>query len=152
MHSINISKLIETVERVFASQGYVQRTNMRIGDHRNRGYFWISNNNIMSQQKGVFRVNCIDSLDRTNVVEVCWTLCKPNFAHTPLSNMPTVCFCAPCVEQAAWCCRPPEPRGTANRDGHRVQRWCVPCAIGLHRFLQSEFLVWANNGDAISRA
>ena len=24
----------------------------------------------MSQQKGVFRVNCIDSLDRTNVVEV----------------------------------------------------------------------------------
>ena len=25
---------------------------------------------MMSQQKGVFRVNCIDCLDRTNVVEV----------------------------------------------------------------------------------
>ncbi|KAI0723971.1 SacI homology domain-containing protein [Cerioporus squamosus] len=49
----NISKLIETLERTFESQGY----------------FWISNNQIMSQQKGVFRVNCIDSLDRTNVVE-----------------------------------------------------------------------------------
>ncbi|KAI0748534.1 SacI homology domain-containing protein [Daedaleopsis nitida] len=49
----NISKLIDTVERTFESQGY----------------FWISNNHIMSQQKGVFRVNCIDGLDRTNVVE-----------------------------------------------------------------------------------
>ena len=43
------------------------------GEH---SYFWISNNHIMSQQKGVFRVNCIDSLDRTNVVEVCSALCK----------------------------------------------------------------------------
>lgn len=34
-------------------------------------YLWISDNTIMSQQKGVFRVNCIDCLDRTNVVQVC---------------------------------------------------------------------------------
>ncbi len=33
-------------------------------------YLWISNDLIMAQQKGVFRVNCIDCLDRTNVVEV----------------------------------------------------------------------------------
>jgi hypothetical protein len=33
-------------------------------------YLWVSNDLIMSQQKGVFRVNCIDCLDRTNVVEV----------------------------------------------------------------------------------
>ncbi|EMD38456.1 hypothetical protein CERSUDRAFT_113620 [Gelatoporia subvermispora B] len=49
----NIARLIDQLERTFESQGY----------------FWISNNSIMSFQKGVFRVNCIDSLDRTNVVE-----------------------------------------------------------------------------------
>ncbi|KAF7974824.1 hypothetical protein HWV62_11181 [Athelia sp. TMB] len=32
-------------------------------------YLWISNNSLMSEQKGVFRVNCIDCLDRTNVVQ-----------------------------------------------------------------------------------
>lgn len=37
-------------------------------------YLWVSNDRIMSQQKGVFRVNCIDCLDRTNVVEVSWCL------------------------------------------------------------------------------
>ncbi|KAH9945870.1 SacI homology domain-containing protein [Epithele typhae] len=49
----NISNLIDKLERTFESQGY----------------FWISSDRIMSQQKGVFRVNCIDCLDRTNVVE-----------------------------------------------------------------------------------
>lgn len=33
-------------------------------------YFWVSNDRILSEQNGVFRVNCIDGLDRTNVVEV----------------------------------------------------------------------------------
>ncbi|KAH9930723.1 SacI homology domain-containing protein [Fomitopsis serialis] len=49
----NISNLIAQLERVF----------------ENQGYFWISNNTIMSRQNGVYRVNCIDCLDRTNVVE-----------------------------------------------------------------------------------
>ncbi|CCM00021.1 uncharacterized protein FIBRA_02047 [Fibroporia radiculosa] len=49
----NISKLINQLERTF----------------ENQGYFWVSNGSLMSQQKGVFRVNCIDCLDRTNVVE-----------------------------------------------------------------------------------
>ncbi|GJE90764.1 SacI homology domain-containing protein [Phanerochaete sordida] len=49
----NISKLIDQMQRTFEGQGYL----------------WISNDLIMSQQKGVFRVNCIDCLDRTNVVE-----------------------------------------------------------------------------------
>jgi phosphatidylinositol 4-phosphatase len=35
-----------------------------------QGYLWISNGRLMSKQKGVFRVNCIDCLDRTNVVQV----------------------------------------------------------------------------------
>ena len=33
-------------------------------------YLWISDNTILSQQRGIFRVNCIDCLDRTNVVQV----------------------------------------------------------------------------------
>ncbi|KAJ8078947.1 hypothetical protein PM082_013231 [Marasmius tenuissimus] len=49
----NISKLIDTMEKTF--------------DHQ--GYLWISNGTLMSEQKGVFRVNCIDCLDRTNVVQ-----------------------------------------------------------------------------------
>ncbi|KAL0565241.1 hypothetical protein V5O48_016787 [Marasmius crinis-equi] len=49
----NISKLIDAMEKTF--------------DHH--GYLWISNGTLMSEQKGVFRVNCIDCLDRTNVVQ-----------------------------------------------------------------------------------
>ncbi|KAG0705071.1 SacI homology domain-containing protein [Suillus ampliporus] len=49
----NISKLINQLERVFEGQGF----------------FWVSNNMLLSKQKGVFRVNCIDCLDRTNVVQ-----------------------------------------------------------------------------------
>ncbi|TFY55822.1 hypothetical protein EVG20_g9178 [Dentipellis fragilis] len=49
----NISKLIEQLDRTFEAQGYL----------------WISDNLVLSRQKGVFRVNCIDCLDRTNVVQ-----------------------------------------------------------------------------------
>ncbi|TFK54747.1 hypothetical protein OE88DRAFT_1777920 [Heliocybe sulcata] len=49
----NIHKLIEQMERVFEIHGY----------------FWVSNDHLMSEQKGAFRVNCIDCLDRTNVVQ-----------------------------------------------------------------------------------
>lgn len=33
-------------------------------------FLWISDGVVLSQQKGVYRVNCIDCLDRTNVVQV----------------------------------------------------------------------------------
>jgi len=49
----NISSLIESMERTFETQGY----------------FWVSDNLVFSQQKGAYRVNCIDCLDRTNVVQ-----------------------------------------------------------------------------------
>ena len=32
-------------------------------------FLWISDEVVLSQQKGVYRVNCIDCLDRTNVVQ-----------------------------------------------------------------------------------
>jgi hypothetical protein len=51
----NISKLVTAVEKNL--QEY--------------GFFWadINSNKIMKKQEGVIRVNCIDCLDRTNVVE-----------------------------------------------------------------------------------
>jgi len=49
----NISHLVDQLGRVFETQGY----------------YWISNSMLMSKQKGVYRVNCIDCLDRTNVVQ-----------------------------------------------------------------------------------
>ncbi|KAG8217577.1 putative phosphatidylinositide phosphatase [Butyriboletus roseoflavus] len=49
----NISKLINELERTFESQGY----------------FWISDHVLLSKQRGIFRVNCVDCLDRTNVVQ-----------------------------------------------------------------------------------
>ncbi|KAF9053929.1 hypothetical protein BDZ89DRAFT_1153595 [Hymenopellis radicata] len=49
----NISKLIERMERTFEGQGYL----------------WLCEEDVLSTQKGVFRVNCIDCLDRTNVVQ-----------------------------------------------------------------------------------
>lgn len=33
-------------------------------------YCWVDNQGLISKQNGVFRVNCIDCLDRTNVVQV----------------------------------------------------------------------------------
>lgn len=33
-------------------------------------FTWFSGDRLMSDQKAVFRVNCIDCLDRTNVVQV----------------------------------------------------------------------------------
>ncbi|OCH94928.1 hypothetical protein OBBRIDRAFT_768387 [Obba rivulosa] len=95
----NISKLIDQLERIFEGQGY----------------FWVSNNSIMSYQKGVFRVNCIDSLDRTNVVESA-------FARYVLNRqLGAVALLPPSEEERT-------EIDTVFND------------------------VWANNGDAISRA
>ncbi|KAJ1309598.1 hypothetical protein OPQ81_006371 [Rhizoctonia solani] len=49
----NISKLVDQLERTFAAQGY----------------FWVRDGQVMARQHGVFRTNCIDCLDRTNVVQ-----------------------------------------------------------------------------------
>ncbi|KAG1877755.1 SacI homology domain-containing protein [Suillus subalutaceus] len=95
----NISKLINQLERVFESQGF----------------FWVSNNMLLSKQKGVFRVNCIDCLDRTNVVQSA-------FARHVM-NMQL---------EAVGLLSPPQ----SGKSGVEV--------------IFND--VWANNGDAISRA
>ncbi|KAJ7097797.1 SacI homology domain-containing protein [Mycena belliarum] len=95
----NISKLIDAMERTFEHQGYL----------------WISGNLTMSTQKGVFRVNCIDCLDRTNVVQSA-------FARYVLNNqLGAIALLTPSME------------GRTDTDNVFND-------------------VWANNGDAISRA
>ncbi|KAI5451680.1 hypothetical protein NCC49_001661 [Naganishia albida] len=49
----NIGKLINQLQSTFSEQGY----------------FWTCQGEVMREQSGTFRVNCIDCLDRTNVVE-----------------------------------------------------------------------------------
>ncbi|GLB34696.1 putative inositol phosphatase [Lyophyllum shimeji] len=95
----NISKLIESMDKTFDAQGYL----------------WISGNTVMSQQKGVFRVNCIDCLDRTNVVQSA-------FARYVLNK-----------QLGAVALLNPQGEGRTETD------------IVFND-------VWANNGDAISRA
>ncbi|KAH7889626.1 SacI homology domain-containing protein [Phlebopus sp. FC_14] len=94
-----ISRLINEQERTFESQGY----------------FWISNNVLLSKQKGVFRVNCIDCLDRTNVVQSA-------FARHVLN-----------MQLGAVGLIVPSQNGKLDMD-----------------MVFND--VWANNGDAISRA
>jgi hypothetical protein len=96
----NISSLIEKMDRIFESQGY----------------FWVSDNTVFSQQKGVFRVNCIDCLDRTNVVQSAFAryVMNKQLGAVALLN----------------------PSNTGGR---------LDADIAFND-------VWANNGDAISRA
>ncbi|KAJ3576644.1 hypothetical protein NP233_g298 [Leucocoprinus birnbaumii] len=115
----NISKLIDAMERVFETQGKVLAySNLRKGlsllSSHSR-YFWICDNTVLSQQKGVFRVNCIDCLDRTNVVQSAFarhTMYRQLGALALLNSMSP---------------KRPDIEFTFND-------------------------VWANNGDAISRA
>ena len=64
-------------------------------------YLWVSNDLIMSQQKGVFRVNCIDCLDRTNVVEVGLPSRYLFGVFVELSALWVVCIRAACSQQTA---------------------------------------------------
>ncbi|KAF8163607.1 SacI homology domain-containing protein [Crassisporium funariophilum] len=95
----NISNLIERMERTFESQGY----------------FWVSNDILFSRQKGIFRVNCIDCLDRTNVVQSA-------FARYVMNK-----------QLGAVALLNPSNAGRTDAD------------LAFND-------VWANNGDAISRA
>lgn len=91
----NISKLIDKMDRTFEHQGFL----------------WISDDNVLSTQKGAFRVNCIDCLDRTNVVQSAFA------RHVLQTQLRAVALVG----------------GTEDND-----------------LIFND--VWANNGDAISRA
>ena len=50
----NLAKLVNQVDQAFRAQGFFSKD---------------SNGNVISQQSGVLRTNCMDNLDRTNVVQ-----------------------------------------------------------------------------------
>ncbi|KAI5121013.1 hypothetical protein M0805_005959 [Coniferiporia weirii] len=79
------------------------------------GFTWISGSTLMSEQKAVFRINCIDCLDRTNVVQSAFArhLLDRQLGAVALSNF---------------------------------------AVAGLSEVDMVFNDVWANNGDAISRA
>ncbi|KZT57009.1 hypothetical protein CALCODRAFT_470283 [Calocera cornea HHB12733] len=95
----NISKLITALNSTFASQGF----------------FWANGDDVLNEQKGTFRTNCIDCLDRTNVVQSA-------FSRYVLEQQ---------LQAAALL-------GVSDR-GKTEQEMVFNT-------------VWANNGDAISRA
>ncbi|CAE6471791.1 unnamed protein product [Rhizoctonia solani] len=92
----NISKLVDQLERTFAAQGY----------------FWVCDGQVMARQNGVFRTNCIDCLDRTNVVQSAFARYVMNLQLQALALV-------------------------------------KPTDIEADMVFND---VWANNGDAISRA
>ncbi|KAG9097512.1 hypothetical protein FS749_006131, partial [Ceratobasidium sp. UAMH 11750] len=94
----NISKLVAQLERTFEAQGY----------------FWVLDGQPVARQRGVFRTNCIDCLDRTNVVQSA-------FARYVMNNQ----------LQAIAIVNP------------------NPADVEADMVFND---VWANNGDAISRA
>jgi hypothetical protein len=68
-----IQALVDRMERTFETQGCVRLLEISFYwtlTIITSSYFWVSDNSVLCQQKGVFRVNCIDCLDRTNVVQV----------------------------------------------------------------------------------
>lgn len=114
-------------------------------------YLWISNDLLMSEQKGAFRVNCIDCLDRTNVVEV-----------RDLDSVWLTCF--PC--EVLTRCRSQRLPGTSSivnwdrshfnthPEPLRRRRMSYSTMVRLPNMkpsLANVLVVWANNGDAISR-
>ncbi|KAF8635542.1 hypothetical protein AX17_003925 [Amanita inopinata Kibby_2008] len=95
----NIYHLIQAMERTFDSQGYL----------------WVSDGLVFSKQKAIFRVNCIDCLDRTNVVQSA-------FARYMLNKqLSALALLLPTTEKKS----------------------------DIDTVFNN---VWANNGDAISRA
>ena len=89
----------------------------------------------MSKQQSVYRVNCIDCLDRTNVVQVC--------TFTPISTL-SICSNEHSLQSAF-------ARHMINKQLGAV------ALLNVSEFGQTEMDivfndVWANNGDAISRA
>ena len=108
----------------------------------------MSDGSILSHQKGVFRVNCIDCLDRTNVVEVRFppvllcdliTLSQSAFARHVLQRQLGAVALLTSPEAGRTECE------IVFNDGEFGSARLLGAVV--HRQT-----VWANNGDAVSRA
>lgn len=66
----NVSVLIEAIEELITKMLYC----------------WVDKEGTICRQNGVFRINCIDCLDRTNVVQVCPSVYLGVFSMAQVSN------------------------------------------------------------------
>lgn len=64
----NLSKLVQIVKDQLSDFGYFT-SQLKTGGTLKRCYLKGQNINIISKQRGSFRTNCMDCLDRTNVVQ-----------------------------------------------------------------------------------
>jgi hypothetical protein len=117
----NITKLITQLERSFESQGYANFAHTSTKRLTGIRFLWISGQSVLSRQRGVYRVNCIDCLDRTNVVQVSDIYCQSGLC---VLTTDAVCICSICTEPAVTCCCPVIPfRTWAHGYGRCLQRW-----------------------------
>ena len=111
-------------------------------------YLWISDNTILSQQRGVFRVNCIDCLDRTNVVQV--SIFR-RVRLVPYEHPLQSAFARHILNKqlGAVALLNPQEEGRTETD-LVVNDGEWPLTTNDTRWNDAS-TVWANNGDAISR-
>lgn len=79
----NIAKLTDTIRNDLEDQGYVTSIILLSAEYflsflRRFSYFWMTEHQVFSSQQGVVRTNCIDNLDRTNVVQSSTSKCMLN--------------------------------------------------------------------------
>ena len=102
---------------------------------QSNSYTWYSGKHTMSQQKAVYRINCIDCLDRTNVVQVISTF------HHPLADAGADTI----LQKSAFARHvlSKQLSAVALLDASESGRTETDIVFND---------VWANNGDAVSRA
>ncbi|MDR3739009.1 MAG: hypothetical protein P4L40_08305, partial [Terracidiphilus sp.] len=102
--------------------------------------------NVLRMQRGVVRTNCMDNLDRTNVVQVCACMCVCVRARACVCVLERaylyVCVCSPVCVQSL------------------IGRWFVAEALGLRSVSVLDVGIasfedvfkgmWANNADVMS--
>lgn len=80
----------------------------------------------MSQQKGAFRVNCIDCLDRTNVVQVStFKISLNDFSNASFCTQVSICTLCPAKSVGGCCFIKCVRNKGSDRRGCCFQRWLV---------------------------
>lgn len=79
----NLSKLVDICKEELANYGYFM-AQLNFGLNNKEGFYSNRNITILQRQKGTFRTNCMDCLDRTNVVQ---SVFSRYVAHHQLNKM-----------------------------------------------------------------
>lgn len=119
MHFENVSILINSIADII----------------KDMNYCWKDRQGHICSQAGVFRVNCIDCLDRTNVVQVSFCLLIPHQHRLSLNLHSFQTALGKAVMEMQFC-----KLGLISPEG------------SMPESIKNTFqLLWANNGDIISK-